>query len=103
MSDGIGLAEALLGLDGFRVLEVVETPDEVIVDDRDDREVVGCARCGARAEAQDRMPVDDPRSAVFRSAGAAGVGQAAVALPRRRLRREDVDRAFASMSTRRRC
>ena len=25
MSDGIGLAEALLGLPGFRVLEVVET------------------------------------------------------------------------------
>ena len=28
MSDGIGLAEALLGLDGFRVLAVDEVPDE---------------------------------------------------------------------------
>ncbi len=28
MTDGIGLAEALLGLDGFRVLEVNEAPDE---------------------------------------------------------------------------
>ena len=27
MSDGIGLAEALLGLDGFRVLAVTETPE----------------------------------------------------------------------------
>ena len=32
MSDGNGLAEALLGLDGFRVLEVSETPDEVFID-----------------------------------------------------------------------
>ena len=28
MDDATGLAEALLGLDGFRVLEVSETPDE---------------------------------------------------------------------------
>jgi hypothetical protein len=27
MSDGIGLAEATLGLDGFGVLEVTERPD----------------------------------------------------------------------------
>ncbi len=31
MSDGIGLAEALLGLDGFRVLAVTEAPDELVV------------------------------------------------------------------------
>ena len=31
MSDGIGLAEALLGLDGFRVLEVSEGPDELVI------------------------------------------------------------------------
>lgn len=31
MSDGIGLAEALLGLDGFEVLDVRETPDELVV------------------------------------------------------------------------
>ena len=29
MNDATGLAEALLGLDGFRVLDVNETPDEV--------------------------------------------------------------------------
>jgi transposase len=58
MSDGIGLAEALLGLDGFRVLDVSEVPDEVTVTIETTREFVGCARCGVRAEAQDRMRVE---------------------------------------------
>ncbi len=58
MSDGTGLAEALLGLDGFRVLEVREGPDEVVVTIETTAEVVGCERCGTRAEAQDRMAVD---------------------------------------------
>jgi len=31
VSDGIGLAEALLGLEGFRVLAVVESIDEVVI------------------------------------------------------------------------
>ena len=31
MSDGIGLAEALLGLEGFRVLAVVESTDELVI------------------------------------------------------------------------
>ena len=31
MSDGIGLAEVLLGLPGFRVLGVVETDVEVVI------------------------------------------------------------------------
>ena len=57
MSDGIGLAEALLGLDGFRVLEVFETPGELIVEVETIADVVGCTRCGVRAEAQDRKPV----------------------------------------------
>ena len=32
MSDGTGLAEALLGLDGFRVLAVSETPAELVIE-----------------------------------------------------------------------
>jgi hypothetical protein len=32
MDDGIGLAEALLGLPGFRVLAVTETPGEVVIE-----------------------------------------------------------------------
>ena len=35
MGDGSGLAERLLGLDGFRVLEVVEGPEELVAHDRD--------------------------------------------------------------------
>jgi transposase len=58
MSDGTGLAEALLGLDGFRVLAVVETDAEVVVTVETTAEVVGCWRCGLRAEAQGRMPID---------------------------------------------
>ncbi len=50
MSDGIGPAEALLGLDGFRVLAVTETADEVVVTVETMVEFVGCGRCGVRAE-----------------------------------------------------
>jgi zinc-finger of transposase IS204/IS1001/IS1096/IS1165 len=57
MSDGTGLAEALLGLAGFRVLAVGKTAAEVVIDVETIVEVVGCASCGTRAEAQDRMPV----------------------------------------------
>ena len=46
MSDGIGLAEALLGLDGFRVLDVVEGEAEVVVTIETTVELVGCASCG---------------------------------------------------------
>jgi transposase len=58
MDDGIGLAEALLGLDGFRVLTVAEGPDELVVTVESTAKVVGCSRCGTRAEAQDRTPID---------------------------------------------
>jgi transposase len=57
VSDGIGLAEAMLGLDGFRVLEVVETDTELVVTVETAVEIEGCVRCGVRAESQDRMPV----------------------------------------------
>jgi hypothetical protein len=71
-SDGIGLAEALLGLAGFRVLAVTESPAEVVVEIETIAAVAGCGGCGVRAEDQDRMLVD-PGSAVFRPTGAAGV------------------------------
>jgi len=57
MSDGSGLAEALLGLDGFRVLEVIETAVEVVITVETTAVVVGCPACGVRARAHDRMPV----------------------------------------------
>ncbi len=58
MDDGIGLAEALLGLHGFRVLEVREGPAEVVVTIETVATLVGCESCGVRAEAQDRMAID---------------------------------------------
>jgi transposase len=58
MNDATGLAEALLGLDGFRVLAVSETPDEVCVTVETTADVVGCARCGVRALAKERKRVD---------------------------------------------
>jgi transposase len=58
VGDGIGLAEALLGLDGFRVLAVTETFAEVVIEIETTAVRVGCAGCGVRAEAQDRMTVE---------------------------------------------
>src|SRR5437870_6715734 len=58
MSDGIGLAEALLGLDGFRVLAVRETPAEIVIEIETTVMVVGCGECGTRAVAHERMPVE---------------------------------------------
>jgi transposase len=57
MSDGIGMAEALLGLDGFQVIEVDETDNELVVTVETTATVAWCERCGARAQAQDRDPV----------------------------------------------
>ncbi len=58
MGDGIGLAEALMGLSGFSVLEVTEADAEVVIVIETVGAVVGCSECGTRAEAQDRMPVE---------------------------------------------
>ncbi|MBA2495825.1 MAG: ISL3 family transposase [Acidimicrobiia bacterium] len=57
MGDGTGLAEAMLGLDGFRVLTVSETAEEVTITVETIGGVVGCGRCGTRAESQDRVAV----------------------------------------------
>src|SRR5271168_2778985 len=58
MDDATGLAEALLGLDGFAVLAVEETPSEVIVTVETIADFVGCAACGVRAVAKDRIQVE---------------------------------------------
>ncbi len=65
MCDATGLVEALLGLDGFRVLDVVETDAEVVIEIETIADVVGCSACGVRAVAQDRMPVQCRDLAAF--------------------------------------
>jgi len=57
-NDGIGLAEALLGLPGLRVLEVAETGDELTITIETETDRVGCGRCGVRAEGHDRMAIE---------------------------------------------
>lgn len=58
MPDDIGLAEALLGLEGFRVLAVYEEPAELsVVVETLAAEIMFCRGCGGRAEAHDRMSV----------------------------------------------
>jgi hypothetical protein len=51
-------AEALLGLDGFRILEVAETPAEVVVGVETTVDLVGCTGRGVRAEVHARLRVD---------------------------------------------
>lgn len=58
MSDGIGLAEALFGLDGFRVLAVQENAAELVVTVESTADRAACSGCGVRAEAQDRLRVE---------------------------------------------
>ena len=65
MSDATGVAEAMLGLPGFRVLAVDETPAEVVIRIETIAEMVGCAECGVVAVAKDRMAVEYRDPAAF--------------------------------------
>jgi transposase len=58
MSDATGLAEAMLGLPGFRVLEVTESPAEVVIRIELSAALAGCPGCGVVARAHDRMRVE---------------------------------------------
>ncbi len=53
MNDVTGLAEALLGLDGFRVLDVFETPQELVITIESTLDRVGCVRCGSQTAPRD--------------------------------------------------
>jgi hypothetical protein len=65
MSDATGVAEAMLGLPGFRVLSVDESPAEVVIRIETMAELVSCAACGVVAVAQDRMAVEYRDLAAF--------------------------------------
>ncbi len=57
MNDGNGLAEALLGLDGFRVLAVSETPAELRIDIETTADFMGCSPAAPGLWAHERMAV----------------------------------------------
>jgi transposase len=65
MSDATGAAEALLGLPGFRVIEVHEDPGEVLVVIELVADLVGCPGCGVVARAHGRAEVDYRDLAAF--------------------------------------
>jgi hypothetical protein len=54
VSDGTGLAEALLGLSGLKVLEVSEALDELVIEIETMTDLV---RCRVSGEPHERMPV----------------------------------------------
>jgi hypothetical protein len=57
VNDGTGLAEALLGLPGFRVLEVTETPVGLVIRVETTASLTGCGGCDVRAQVHDRVDV----------------------------------------------
>jgi transposase len=63
--DANGVAEAMLGLPGFRVLGVNESPAEVVVWIETSVGLVGCPECGVVARAHDRMVVEYRDLAAF--------------------------------------
>ena len=59
MGDGIGFAEVLLGMPGFKITAVGELEHgELVVDVETTVTVDWCRTCGVRADAQDRMPTE---------------------------------------------
>ena len=102
MSDGIGLAEALLGLPGFRVLEVAETADEVVITIETTAVQAAVSVCGARPR---RRIGCRSTSAIWPASGGrrGWCGEAAVALPRAAVPGKDVDRDLRALSTPRWC
>ena len=91
MDDGIGLAEVLLGLPGFRVLDVVEIDGEGDRRRGDDggSSVLPWLRCAGGAAGSDACRRS--RSGLLRSAGPPALVEAEVALPGAVVSGADVD------------
>jgi transposase len=65
MTDATGVAEAMLGLPGFRVLGVEEGAAEVVIEIEMVDALVGCPGCGVIARAHGRVAVDYRDLAAF--------------------------------------
>ncbi len=65
MSDATGVAEAMLGLPGFRVLGVQEGGGEIVIEIETIGELVGCPSYGVVARAHGRTAVDYRDLAAF--------------------------------------
>lgn len=58
MSDGIGVAEVMLGLPGFRVLEALEADTELVLSIETLAGPVACPGCAGAGVAHERAPVE---------------------------------------------
>ena len=58
MADATGVAEVMLGLPGFRVIDAVESDDELVVTVETTPAPIGCPGCGVVAASHNRMPVE---------------------------------------------
>jgi transposase len=58
MPDATGVAEVMLGLPGFRVLDAQVIDDELVINVETIPELTGCPECGVVATAHDRMSVE---------------------------------------------
>lgn len=65
MCDATGVGEAMLGLPGFRVVRVEDSPVEVVISIELITAAVGCPGCGVLARSHGRMSVDYRDLAVF--------------------------------------
>jgi hypothetical protein len=82
----------MLGLDGFRVMDVQETAAELVIHSETTLELVGCPGCGVVATAQDRMPVAYRDLAAFGRPARLVWSEAALALPGAAVRDAHLDR-----------
>ena len=58
MSDAIGVAEVMLGLPGFRVLEALEGDSELVLSTETLPEPVACPGCAGAGVVHERAPVE---------------------------------------------
>ena len=65
MNDATGVAEVMLGLPGFRVLDVRDGAGELVIEIETIAALVGCPGCGVVARAHGRTAVDYRDLAAF--------------------------------------